>query len=571
MIGSTAWAAAFASLAFVLGPAPVSAQSAAPGRTLAIVGGTLIDGTGAAPHSDVTVVVEGDRIRTIGPRAATPIPAGAEVVKADGRFVVPGFIDVHLHYRDYFTELLLSHGITSVGDWGGSPLEWILAQKEGIAKGKIYGPRIFTGGESEETATDVDAALRHVRQLAARGVDKIDVGFGVRPPVLKALAAEAHRLGLPIGGYPAYAREAIDAGIDLLQHTYAVGSAAVTDPSRLQQIHHQPELPLEQRDARLFLLGSDYNAALDTMVAKRIVWNPSFVKDFKAVHDRRDEFERENLHLLGNPELQYLPIENMLPEVVNGYDTGVPVLAVGRIGTQDRHAPGAALYEQAYRNLQAFTRAFVQRGGHVLAGTDPHSFVVPGLALHQEMQLLVDAGLTPMQALQSASSWSAEYLRAKDIGTVQTGKLADLVILGANPLDDIRNTRTVQTVIQGGRVVPIGYHRSYANPIPRSTARRGIAGNPRPELRDVVPAVVVEGDGDTKLTVRGSQFAPGAVVVFDGIPLDTRFASRTELSATVPARLLKTVGTFSITVNNPRPSAGDSLDSGPFSFIVKFR
>lgn len=545
----------------------------APAGAIAILGGTLIDGSGGAPRPDVTVIIRGERIAQIGAKAEIAVPADALVINAEGKYILPGFIDAHIHYRDFYPELLITHGITSVADWGGSPREWILAQREGISKGKIYGPRIYTCGEAlaeGNDSADMETALRRVRELVARGVDKIDIGFSIRPEVIKAVIEEAHRSGLPVSGYPVHAREAIEWGIDAIKHTYVLGSANTTDPQRLKEIYRQATIPDSRgRDPRLFLLGDDHDDLVRLMAAKGVAWIPTLVKDFKVIHDRRDEFEKESLRLLSNPELQYLP-ENYFPQLTNDFETGIPVVASGRIGTVDRNSADYRIYRQAYRNLQSFIRKLVKAGGRVLAGTAPHSFVLPGLALHQEMQLLVDAGLTPMQALQSATLWVAEYLRAeKDIGSVAEGKLADIVILKKNPLEDIRNTRTVETVIQGGRVLPTGYHRSYSNPIPRNTTRNAPgAGNPVPKLESISPLVATEGSGDLTLTVSGKAFVPGAVVFFEKVPLETEFVSATELKAIIPERLLRTVGTYWLYVSNPRPGGGDSE---PASLIVKYR
>ena len=297
------------------------------------------------------------------------------------------------------------------------------------------------------------------------------------------------------------------------------------------------------------------------------------MKDFKAVLDRRDEFEKDNINLIGIPDLQYLPLQDLLPQLTNVSDEGLMQTPCGLIGTYDRASPDYALFQRSYKQLQVFIRAFVQSGGRVLAGTAPHSFVLPGISLHHEMQLFVDAGLTPMQALQTASLWPAEWMKAqKDIGTVEAGKFADIVVLSKNPLEDIRNTRTVETVIQGGRILPTGYHRTYVNPIPRNTQRAAPSGGyARPELQKIGPLVVTEGSADVALKVSGRQFAPKSIVMFEAVPLETQFVSETELRAVVPARLLQMVGTYWVRVFTPRPGGGDStgVDHRSASIIVE--
>lgn len=556
-------------LAVAFAAQPAGQTPPAP-AVVALVGGTVIDGTGAAPRPSTTIIITGDRITRIGPSASTPPPAGAQIIQAAGKFVVPGFIDAHVHYRDYYAELFATHGITSVVDWGGSPIDWLLAQRDGVAKGRLFGPRIFTGGEMIGEGTDVKGAIEQVHELAKRGVDKIDLGFGVSAEVASAVIAEARRLGLPTSGYPIHTRAAIEAGISAIKHTYTVGIANVTDPERLRKIEHQLEVPERSRDAKLFLLDDHHDDLVRLMLTHHVAWVPTLVKDMKVTNDRRDEFERDNVRLLSNPELQYLPVMNLLPQITNQYDTGIGVVASGMVGTVDPASADYQTYRRGYRALQDLIKKLVAGGGHVLAGTAPHSFVLPGLSLHHEMQLLVDAGLTPSQAMQAAGVWAAEYVhKDQDLGTLAEGKLGDVVVLGRNPLENIANTRSVEVVLQGGRVQPLGYHRTYTNPIPRM-ATRGAPGEgyPRPQLDQVSPGSAPEGGAATTLTVKGKSFVRGSTVIVDRFPLETTYISATELRAVLPERVTRLVGSYPVIVSTPRPGGGDST---PLAFIVTYR
>ena len=527
---------------------------------LAIVGGTLIDGTGAPAQPAVTIIVSGGRIARIGPAATTPPPAGARVISAEGKYVIPGLWDAHIHSRDYYAELLISHGITSYVDWGGSPMHWTLAQRDAIAKGQLYGPRIYTAGELVRDNDDVQRTRRQVQELKARGASMISVGFGMEQDTLLAVIDEARKAGLPSSGYPLYSRAAIEAGISAVKHTYTVGAANITDPAQFAALEEERDLPeMDMHDARLYLLGDDHDALVRLMVDNKVAWVPTLVKDFKVIHDRRDEFEVENYRLLANPDLQYLPVSNLMVQLTNDFPTGIGVVASGAIGTVDRTSADWQLYRKSYKNLQDFLKNLVDAGGRVLPGTAPHSFVLPGISLHQELQLFVDAGLTPMQALQSATLWVAEFVRAdQELGSVTPGKLADLVILRDNPLEDIRNTRTVDTVIQGGRVLPTGYHWWYTNPL-RRTGEGAPGEGPRPpQLTSVLPGTLTEGSPETTVTVRGLRFVPASKVFLERVPLDTKYVSPTELRAVVPARLTRTAGTYFLRVRTPRPSGGDS-------------
>lgn len=539
-----------------IGPKPVAlAQS----NDVAIVGGTLIDGTGGAPRPSTTVIISGARIARIGPSASTPPPAGAQVISAEGKYVIPGLWDAHIHSRDFYSELLITHGITAYVDWSGSPLDWTLAQRDAIANGDMFGPRFFTAGQLVSENSDPEGARAQVRQLKERGVDMISVGFVLKKESLLAVLDEAKKVGLPSSGYPIYTREAIEAGISGIKHTYTVGSANITDPAKRAEIERQIPLSDQGRDARLYVLGDNYDELVSLMVKHKTTWIPTLVKDFKVSHDRRDEFEVEALRLLANPNLQYLPVLNMLPQLTNEVDTGIAWVASGNVGTVDRTSPDWELWRKGYRNLQGLIRKLVAAGVHVLPGTAPHSYVMPGLGLHQELQLFVDAGMTPMQALQSATLWSAEFVRKeKDFGSVAEGKIADIVILKENPLDNVRNLRAIDTVIQGGSVQPLGYHWSYTNPLPR-TQTQGPPGEgpPPPQLTAIAPAMTVEAKPET-LTLRGANFVRTSVAFLERRPLATTYVSATELKAVLPATLTRIPGVYGVRVRTPRPGGGES-------------
>lgn len=565
-------------LSLALATAPAWAADTGPVR--AIVGGTLIDGTGKPPRANVAVLIKDGRIERIVDAAAANLSPSDRVIRAEGKFILPGFFDAHIHYREYYPELLVSHGITSVAEWGNSPIPWLLAQRDGVNSGQLMGPRMFTAGapypEAPEEQTR-EKATAWLEKMLALGVDKIDIGFGATPDVLKVLIEGAHKAGLPVSGFPAYANEAIDLGIDALKHTYAVGIASQTDPKKIEEIHAQAGLSYRKRDLAMPLVGADPSALAKRLAQHKVAWVPTLVKDFKVFTDRRDEFEFDAMRLLSDPNLDYLPRGDLFMMTTSQFGMGLPTpggmhfegLVDKRFDRLDFDSPAFKMYREGYRNLQRLIRETVAAGGHVLAGTAPHSYVLPGLALHQELQLFVDAGLTPMQAIQSASLWVAEYLRKdKDLGSVEAGKLADIVILDKDPLADIRNSRSVRTVLQGGRELPVGYHFNYRNPIPLSTiATAPGAVSPAPVLKAVNQPAVARGGGPVSLKIRGDLFMQGAQVYIDDIALDTRFQSLTELEAVVPARLLAEVGTYWVTVVNPPPGRSTS-SAAPF--IVKY-
>jgi imidazolonepropionase-like amidohydrolase len=388
---------------------------------------------------------------------------------------------------------------------------------------------------------------------------------------MKAVIDEAHRLGLPASGYPMLAGLGIEYGLDSIKHAHTLGRAYKADAAKREQLARQMKNPGDRsNDPRLCLLGDDYDDLIQTMLRHHVAFVPSMVKDFKSILPRRHEYEKQNIDLLSLPDLQYLPVGDLLPQLTASSTEGVRITPCGEFGTLEESGEEYKLLQRTYRNVEGFLSKFVKAGGRVLAGTAPHSFVLPGISLHHEMQLFVDAGLTPMQALQSAGLWGAEFIHAqKDVGSVETGKLADILILARNPLEDITHTRSIETVIQGGRILPMGYHISYSNPIPRSTRRTAPSGGYLPPImQGLSPTVTTEGSPDLKLKVTGRRFAPKSVVVFGTTRVETGFVSETELAAVIPARLLRSVGTYWLHVFTPRPGGGDSEN---YPLIVKFK
>ena len=190
--------------------------------------------------------------------------------------------------------------------------------------------------------------------------------------------------------------------------------------------------------------------------------------------------------------------------------------------------------------------------------------------------MLVDAGLTPMQVIQAATKWPAEYIgsKAKDLGTLEKGKIADLLVLPRNPLEDITAFRQIERVMQGGRFLPVGYHYDFANPIPWPPHTViDFPGYPPPSetpeiISSISPPAVVEGIASFTLTVRGREFLSSAVVKLGDRWLRTERVSPAELKATVPAELVAQVGTYPVQVVHRLPGWGKT---NTVYLIVKFR
>jgi hypothetical protein len=231
--------------------------------------------------------------------------------------------------------------------------------------------------------------------------------------------------------------------------------------------------------------------------------------------------------------------------------------------------------KRGYRNFQWFVRTFVQAGGRMVVGPDTtsinHATMVPGVATRRELELLVDSGLTPEQAIAAATRWPAEVLgKDDDLGTLEEGKLADLIVLARNPLEDITAFKQIEKVMQGGRFLPVGFHYDFSNPIPwppqneLGTRETGVPTS----ISRLSPEAVAEGSSSLTLTVRGKEFLSSSVVRFGDRLLKTEKVSDTELRAIVPEELLRTVGSYPIRVETLPPEWGSSNE---LYFIVKFR
>ena len=190
---------------------------------------------------------------------------------------------------------------------------------------------------------------------------------------------------------------------------------------------------------------------------------------------------------------------------------------------------------QGFIHHRDFIGQLAKAGGRVVAESDTGA-VAPGIGLHRELELLVEAGMTPMQALQSDTTVAADFLqKEKDLGSIAAGKLADLVLLRANPLESISNTQKIDRVIQGGRVLDPGFHREFTNPIPRPSHEE-FYGNPLPQIEKISPIIGTEEDAETEISVMGASFQPESVVRLDGVGLRTEFISPTEIKAAIPGR-----------------------------------
>jgi amidohydrolase family protein len=553
----------------------VAAQTATvEAQSLLISDGTLIDGTGNPPVEHAHVLVRDGVITDI--TASRPAAAdNVETVDARGKFILPGLIDSHVHYRDWKAELFLAHGVTTVYDLG-NPHYWQAALKQGFNSGRMRGPRYFFCGEmglpAEEAAeSQVPSLLRRwtevihkpedasgiVKRLKDAGVDCIKLNEHFSGDLFPAIARAAAAAGFRVISHSWNVTDSIRWGIGGVEHMEGIAVATATS-ARAKEAVGRMQLEPGHKNSALYqwMEPAEFDRIIQDLVARRVFVNPTLAFEWKALTERSRDHEQEDLRLFSIPALSHVPLDDRL-------------VILGQYHWPDARRPDdIRQFKDGYRKVQQFLAQFVRAGGRIYAGTDSSAATTPGLSLHHEMELLVDAGLSPMQAIMAATSNGAELLGlTPTIGTVEKGKIADLMLVDANPLQDITNTKKIFRVIKDGRIVDTTYHADYEIPIRRPGPESKHLYNPLPAVRDLSPPTAVEGAA-VAMRVVGRGFTPSSVVKFAGRAVDTRWISSTELAATLAPQHTARVGTFPVTVETPKPGGGTSE---PVEFIVTFR
>jgi len=436
---------------------------------LAIVHVTVINPGTSAPQPDMTVMVRGGEIVAVTPAKSAKIPAAAQIVDGTGKFLIPGLWDMHVHFRDAERDLKMyvANGVLGIRNMGGATSD-VFPLRDEIARGQRLGPKIVASGaivdgpdsfsnpEFTVSVRTPEEAREAVRKHKKEGADFIKVYDGLPRDAYFAIIATAKTENIPVAGHlPGVisVREASNAGQRTLEHGMPLAGGSTvedeyikwgTDRSVFQEAMRTKDFPLipakiardntamldhferGRADEMYRVLAKNRTFITPTLVTQRSL---TFIDDLTKTPDPRTEY-------VAAEELNWWKPEN------------------GML-TKYRTPEYIAMRKRQYAKIMEEIPRAQALGVRFLAGTDVTiAYTYPGFSLHDELELLVQAGLTPMQALETATTNPASLLGlSKTWGKVETGYVANLLLLNANPLVNIENTQKIDAVIANGKLL----------------------------------------------------------------------------------------------------------------------
>ncbi len=478
--------------ALLLATGALVLASCSSAESLAIVGVNVVDVASGQVRSGQTVLIANDRIVQVGAASEAILPAGTKPIAGDGRFLLPGLWDMHVHFRNDPTkpdvslaeensallDLFLAHGVVGVREMGGDLADSVLRWRQEIEEGRRVGPRILTaarkidgekpawpGSISVMTPEEGRQAVLQVKQM---GADFVKVYFGhVETAVLRAVVEEAHKQKLAVTGHaPSNIApdELVKMGMDGLEHALFLFAAKPTQfEAMAREMEGRRNTPLrmsfqEYLARRTWMHDEAAAAELYGAMARQGTWlTPTLAIDIRLNTE------------IGEKDFSSDPRKRFLfPAIWASWD---PKTGQRRPPSQDDLPARQELVKRRIDSVRAAHKA----GVPMLAGTDSgvsNNYMFPGWSLHDELENLVKAGFTPLEALQTATLNPAKYRgRSATEGTVEKGKIADLLLLRSNPLQSIGRTREIDAVIARGRY----YSRSDMDHLLESAEKRAAA------------------------------------------------------------------------------------------------
>lgn len=447
----------------VLAQATAAQDTARPSTTFALIGGRVIVGDGSPAHDDWTIVVTGGRITAVGPRNKLMVPAGVTAIDVRGKSVIPGLIDAHGHHYantgrirnmfEAYAPLYLAGGVTSVISPGDFDAEGMYDLKMRINRGETAGARIFMGGyyidnkPSEigwfKPISNATEAAQRVEEWKDR-IDIVKFYTSITDDEMRAALAVARKYGLPatahLGTKPGSvnASRAIDLGVNGLEHGLPMAMRAFYDAD--STLDEKGPCPMGDLD----LDRPVVRALIEKIVRNKIAIDPTFITwrvgddGFEPVTANRDRFFSE----------AYQSRIAARKEQVRARAAASPQPPVDSVKLASQRACAARTEEKG----EEYVRRIWEKGGTILAGTDPvDPELIPGYGLHREMQILVHAGIPPLETIKAASYNAAVAIRRdKDLGSITVGKLADLVVVDGDPSVRIEDVGKTVMVFQAG-------------------------------------------------------------------------------------------------------------------------
>jgi hypothetical protein len=424
---------------------------------------TVIDMTGAPPKPDRTVVISGNRIVRIGNAKRIQPPPGSRIVDGTGKFLIPGLWDMHAHFTEVERTfpMFVANGVTGVRNMGGD-LRQLVRWRAEVASGKLLGPRIVTCGPivdgPDPAAHGPTIAVKNetegrevVDRLKRQGSDCVKVYDRLPRNVYFAIISEARKVGLPVVGHVPLSitsEEAANAGQQSIEHLGNIfeSVSSIRDQLLAEESKSEPVTDPSEFPRRIAARGECMLATYDQNRADELFkafvknrtwqvptlefkWAQTFFDDLLQKPDERLKYIPESERQWWTPEKNFF----------------------ARYRTPDYIVYRKKLFQKELDLVRDMHRAGVM----FMTGTDlSGAYVFAGFSVHHEMELLVQAGFSPYEALQAATRNPALFLGERAWGTVQKGKLANLVLLSADPLVDIRNTQKIDGVVLNGRYLP---------------------------------------------------------------------------------------------------------------------
>lgn len=418
---------------------------------LAITNVTVIDATGAPAQSGVTVLITDNRISKISKTKKTKVAGGVQIIDGSGKFLIPGLWDMYAHLGDEKDswDLFIANGVTSLRVNLGFPdfHEW---RKE-ISAGELIGPRMIVASRLADGPTpgrryspadihNEGEGREFVRKAKKEGADFIKIGTYLLRDAYFAIVDEAKKQGIPVSGHVPLSVSAVevsDAGQKSIDHSYCVKIAC---SSREEEFRKRlMELVPTYHNRFKFYADVDYSEQKAVELFARLIKNSTFVCPTLAVWSELAFRGREEV--ANDPRLKFVP--------------SWKVDRWSQIAIEIEKEKLMAILKSNRQKSLDIVDAMSRAGVKLLAGTDhgtPYSIV--GFSLHDELALFVQAGLSPLEALRTATYNPAKFFGMLDsMGTIEQGKVADLVLLEANPLEEIRNTQKIAAVVIGGKIL----------------------------------------------------------------------------------------------------------------------